>query len=272
MKRILTNQFTLFFILLFITTIGLQAQQSSEELAKAAQNPLANMISIPFQNNTNFGYGPDNDRTQNILNIQPVIPFFKGKLITRTIFPILSQPDFSKDSGSDTGLADINFSAFYSPKMKGATVGFGPILTIPTGFEYSSGKWGIGPSLVVLVMKKKVVYGFLVNNVWSFAGDDDRSDINQMLFQPFLNYNFKGGKYLSFAPVVTANWEAASGQQWIVPLGLAAGKIVKLGKLPLNLQAGSYYNVVKPDYGPEWQLRFQIQVLLPTSMLEKKKS
>lgn len=257
-----------FFFLLFAINFGLQAQQSNEELAKAAQNPLANMISFPFQNNTNFGYGPDNDRIQNVLNIQPVIPFFEGKLITRTIFPLLTQPDFTAESGSKTGLADINFTAFYAPKMKGITLGVGPILTIPTGYEYSSGKWGIGPSLVILVMKTKIVYGFVANNVWSFAGDENRSDINQMLFQPFFNYNFKGGKYLSFSPVITANWEAESGQQWLVPLGLAAGKLVRVGgKLPVNFQAGGYYNVVRPDFGPEWQLRVQVQILLPTSIL-----
>lgn len=259
--------------LLFVTTIGLQAQESNEELARAAQNPLANMISIPFQEIINFGYGPNNDRTQNLLNIQPVIPLFKGRLITRTIFPILTQPDFTAESGSSTGLADINFTAFYAPKTKGATIGFGPILTIPTGYAYSSGKWGIGPSLVILVVKTKVVYGFVANNVWSFAGDENRDDINQMLVQPFFNYNFKGGKYLSFSPIITANWEAASGQQWLVPLGLAAGKIVRVGgKLPVNLQVGGFYNIVRPDFGPEWQLRAQVQILLPTSLLKKGKN
>jgi hypothetical protein len=246
------------------------AQESNEELAKAVQNPLANMISLPFQNNTNFGYGPDRDATQNILNIQPVIPLKDGRIITRTIFPLLWQPEFTSSgasAGTAFGLADINFTAFYSPEPTGAIWGVGPILTIPTGYTYSSGKWGIGPSFVVLVVEAKVVYGFLINNVWSFAGDDAHADVNQMLLQPFFNYNFPGGKYVSFAPIITANWEAPSGQQWLVPLGAAAGRIVRFGTLPVNLQAGAYVNVVKPDIGPDWQLRLQAQLMLPASIL-----
>ncbi len=251
----------------------LQAQESNEELAKAVQNPLANMISFPFQNNTNFGYQlGGEDRTQNVLNIQPVIPLKGGRIITRTIIPLVWQPvpatNFATlEPNVDFGVSDISFTAFYSPEPKGAIWGVGPILTIPTGYTYSSGKWGIGPSFVVLMMKAEKVYGFLINNVWSFAGDDQRPDVNQMLFQPFLNINFSGGKYIGIIPIITANWEAPSGQQWTVPLGVSVGKIVRAGKLPINLQAGAYVNVVKPDIGPDWQLRLQAQLLLPASIL-----
>jgi hypothetical protein len=141
----------LFSILLMILLQALiqtiLAQESNTELAKAAQNPLANLISFPFQNNTNFNYGLDKDRTQNLLNIQPVIPLKGGRIITRTIFPLLWQPEFGTEGGTAFGLADVNFTAFYAPHSQGATWGFGPILTIPTGYQYSSGKWGIGPSL-----------------------------------------------------------------------------------------------------------------------------
>jgi hypothetical protein len=263
------------FIFLFATlfSAGIYAQESQEELAKAAQNPLANIMSFPFQNNTNFGYGPDNDRSQNVLNIQPVIPLAGGRIITRTIVPILTQPDFAETSGSNTGLSNIQFTAFYTPKSEKITWGVGPILSFPAPNEdFGSQKMSVGPSLVVLKTGKKWVYGALINNVFSVAGPSDAPDVNSFLAQVFVNYNMKKGLYLNTAPIFTANWEAEDGQQWTVPLGAGIGKIVKLGgKLPLNLQAGYYFNVVSPDFGPESQLRVQAVVMLPTSILKKVK-
>jgi hypothetical protein len=250
-----------------------QAQESNDELAKAAQNPLANLMSFPFQNNTNFNYGPEGDRTQILLNIQPVIPLIGGRIITRTILPLLWQPEFTTENNvSAFGLADINFTAFYSPPSKSVTWGIGPILTIPTGYKYSSGKWGLGPSFVILVSQPKMVYGLLINNVWSIAGNSERSDINHMLLQPFFNYNFSDGAYIGSIPIITSNWQEESGQQWTIPLGLSAGKIVRFGMLPVNLQAGAYVNVVKPDIGPDWQLRLQMQLLMPTSIFQAGKN
>ena len=202
--------------LLFLAfSFNFAQEKSSEELAKLSQNPLANMMSFPFQNNTTFGIGEFN-RSSNVLNFQPVLPFFNGRLITRTIIPIVNQP--LGESESLSGIGDINFSAFYAPPSgDGLTWGFGPILSIPTGSDVSTKKWGLGPSFVMLKITKTLVYGFLVNNVWSVAGDQNASDVNSMLFQYFINYNFQGGWYLSTAPIITANWNASDGNQWVVP-------------------------------------------------------
>src|SRR3954447_5263614 len=269
-------KYSVLIILAAVNPIFLLAQQSNEELAKAVQNPLAKLISVPFQNNSNFNYGPGKSSTQNILNIQPVIPLADGRIITRTIFPLLWQPVFTQNdgthskSGTNMGLADVNFTAFYVPKVKGVTMGIGPILTIPTGYTYSSENWGVGPSFVLLKTSQVFTYGFLINNVWSVTNRSDAQNINKFLLQPFVNYKFAGGKgwYSGFVPIITADWNAASGQQWIVPLGLSTGKIVRFGKLPVNMQAGGYYNIVKPDFGPDWQLRLQIQFLLPVSIFK----
>jgi hypothetical protein len=243
---------------------------TTSQLAKAAQNPLANFLSFPFQDNTSFDIGPYN-RTQNVLNFQPVLPFKDGRIITRTIIPFVWQPDVTMPSGTSTGFGDIQFTAFYSPATEGLTWGVGPILSMPTGGdERGTGKWSIGPSVVALKMPGQWVIGGLINNVWSFAGDSDRADVNQMLFQYFINYNFgETGWYLSSAPIITANWEAPSGNQWIVPFGLAIGKLSRVGSkgIPLNLQAGAFYNVVTPDGGPEWSTRVQAVVLLPASII-----
>ena len=247
---------------------SMSAQESDADLVKAAQNPLANMISLPFQNSTNFGIGP-HDRTQNVLNIQPVIPFFNGSLITRTIIPLVSQPDVAAESGSSFGFGDVVLTAFYASSEGATTWGVGPVLMFPTGGDgLGTKKWGIGPSAVALSTSGAWTLGGIVNNIWSYAGDEAAGDVNMLTFQPFINYNFPQW-YLTCAPILTANWEAPSGQQWIVPLGLGAGKLFRVGdkKLPINVGVSAFDNVVKPDGGPDWQLRVQVSVLLPASII-----
>ena len=248
-----------------------QPKLSAEELARLAQNPIANLVSVPFQNNTNFNYGP-RDGTQNILNIQPVIPVTIDKdwnLITRTILPIVTQPGFTEGQSSTTGLGDLQLSGFLSPSQPGAgglIWGAGAIMQAPTNSNDRLGndRWGLGPTAVALRIEKGSpwVYGALVNNVWSVGGGSDPK-YNNFLLQPFLNYNFTGGTYLTSAPIVTANWEASGSQRWTVPVGGGIGHIFHLGRLPVNMQLSAYWNVIAPDSGPDWQLRFQVQFMFP---------
>lgn len=242
--------------------------EGEEDLAQAVQNPVGDLISLPFQNNTNFGFGPY-DRTQNVLNIQPVLPISLSSdwnLITRTIFPVITQPDFFSESGNTTGLGDVNFTAFLSPSKPGKFIwGVGPAIVLPTATDETlgSGKWSAGPSVVGLTIQGPWVAGILMNNVWSFAGDSDRADVNFFLAQYFVNYNMDHGWYLVSAPIITSNWEASSGNQWIVPFGAGIGKIFRIGKQPMNFNTQAFYNAVKPDFGPDWQLRFQLQFMFP---------
>ena len=247
---------------------SLAAQQADQaSLAKAAQNPVANMISVPFQNNTAFGWGAY-DRTQNVLNIQPVVPFKLGasvNLITRTIVPIVSQPDIASESGSTFGLGDVNASLFLSPASPGKLIwGVGPAISLNTATDdvLGTGKWAVGPSVVLLTMPGNWVVGVLANNLWSVAGDENRADVNQMLIQYFVNYNLPNGWYLASAPINTVNWKAATDKATI-PLGGGVGKLFRLGRLPVNGSVQAYVNVVKPDAGPDWSTRFQLQLLFP---------
>ena len=255
------------FLLIILVSVNTLFAQDAKELSQEAANPIANLMSFPFQNNTNFGYGPY-DRTTNILNIQPVIPFASGKIITRTIIPIVWIPDYSTESDMySTGISDITFTAFYVPESEGVTWGLGPVIDIPTGGEKRGAqKWSIGPSFLALVQPGDWTFGALVNNVWSVAGNSDREDVNKGLINLYIVRQLGEGWYVNSAPIITVDWTAESGQQWIVPLGVGAGKLIFVGKLPLNIQAGYYYNVVKPDFGPESQLRIQAQILLPTSI------
>lgn len=247
------------------------AAMTAEELAKLSQNPVANMVSIPLQNNTNFNVGPQGG-TQNILNIQPVVPFTLNSdwnLITRTILPLIWQPEFTPGQGSRFGLGDLQLSGFLSPSKPGAgglIWGAGAIVQAPTDTEQLGNKnWGLGPTAVVLRIEpgSPWVYGALVNNLWSLSSDKRGGKYNNFLIEPFLNYNLPGGTYINTVPIITANWEADSGQKWTVPLGLGVGHIFHLGKLPLNVQVGAYYNVVRPDDAANWQLRIQAQIMFP---------
>ena len=244
---------------------------SKEELAKLAQNPVANMISVPFQNNFNFGLGPKHV-CQYVLNVQPVIPITLSEswnLITRWITPIISQPSPAPGVHSASGLGDINPTFFLSPAKSGKIIwGVGPTTTLPTATDsvLGTGMYSVGPSAVALTIQGHWVMGALANNQWSVGGWGPRN-LNNFLVQPFVNYNLPNGWYLTTSPIITADWNADHRDMWTVPVGGGIGKIIKLGgELPLNLQLAAYDNVISPQYGADWQLRFQIQFLLPKSL------
>ena len=246
-------------------------EESATELAKKTQNPVADLVTVPFQNNFNFNTG-SKDATVYILNVQPVIPIKLSEdwnLITRTIMPIINQPSLfpepSKFAESSFGLGDINPTLFLSPGKPGKFIwGFGPTFTIPTATDSNlgNGEFTMGPAAVALVMHGPWVFGALANQQVSVAGWGD--SVSQLLIQPFVNYNLKDGWYLTSAPIMTANWKADSGDKWTVPVGAGVGKLFKVGKLPINTSLQGYYNAEKPNsFSSDWQLRFQVQFLLP---------
>jgi hypothetical protein len=242
---------------------------AASALAKKAQNPIANMISVPLQNNTNFGIASF-DRTQNVLNIQPVLPAPIGtwNLINRAIAPLIYQPDITQSSGGEFGLGDIVYQGFFTPASSGVvTWGIGPVLVFPTATNdvLGSGKWSAGPAAIVVAMPGKWVLGGVVYNAWSFAGGSDRADVNQGVLQYFINYNLKNAWYLTSAPIIAVNWNATEGNKWTVPFGGGVGKIFAVGKQKLNGQVSAYWNAVTPDAldGPDWTLRLQLVFLFP---------
>jgi len=251
------------------------AELSAEDLAKIAQNPVGNLISVPFQENAYFNVGPL-DGTQNVLNIQPVIPISISddwNIITRTIIPIIWQPAFAPGQGSVSGIGDVQVSAFLSPAKPGAWIwGMGVVTQLPThsNDRLGNNNAGLGPTFVILHLERGSpwVYGVLINNIWSVGSTDYPFNSNAPkysngLLQPFLNYNFESGAYLTTSPIITVNWEARGSQQWTVPMGGGVGKLFKIGRLPVNTQIGAYYNVVRPDFANNWQIRAQVQFLFP---------
>ena len=238
----------------------------TDALRAAAQNPVANMISVPFQNNTNFNYGPY-DGTQNVLNIQPVIPFELNddwNLITRWVTPVIWQPQLTPDGSQEFGLGNITPSFFLSPNTKSTKFiwGVGPILWLPTATDPTLGnnKWGGGPTAVALTMQGPWVAGVLANNIWAGSGT---GKVNQLTVQPFVNYNLPEGWYLTTSPIMTANWLADDDDKWTVPIGGGIGRLFKIGDQPFNAQVQGFYNVLKPNEVGDFQFRFQIQAMFP---------
>jgi hypothetical protein len=266
------------------------AGSSTEDLQKATQNPVASLISVPLQDNSNFGIGPF-ERTQNVLNIQPVVPLKMTKdwnLIIRWIAPIIWQPapgtanlevygiventppyfaaEQVQAKAGVYGFGDMLPTFFFSPSAPHKLIwGVGPEFQLPTATDkvLGQGKFGIGPSVVGLVQPGHWTLGALVNNVWSVAGDSSRSDVNQMSLQYFINYNLPKGWYLSSAPIINANWEGSSGNVWTVPFGGGAGRVFPLGMQPVNVAAQFYGNAVHPVNGSPWSMRLQIAFLFP---------
>jgi hypothetical protein len=238
---------------------------SDSDLAKQTQNPIANLISLPLQNNFNFGVGPDDD-VQYTLNVQPVYPTKISRhwnLINRVIAPVIYQPETVAGTGSEFGLGDTIYQGFFSPLDTGnITWGIGPVIQFPTATDARLGteEWAAGPAAVVVMMPGAWVVGATAYNIWGIDADPD---IDFMLFQYFVNYNFPSGWYLTSAPIITANWEAESGNKWTVPFGLGAGKVIHIGNQPMNTSLQAYANAERPSGGAEWQLRLQFQFLFP---------
>ena len=262
------------------------------ELQQATQNPVASLISVPLQNNSNFGIGPF-DRTQNVLNVQPVIPIRASEnwnLIIRWIAPIIWQPApgtqnlevFGINENTPTyfaalgvqqnagvfGFGDMTPTFFLSPARPRKLIwGVGPVFVLPTATSkvLGQGKLSMGPSVVALVQPGPWTIGALLNNAWSVAGPSARSSVKQMTLQYFINYNLKKGWYLSSAPIITSNWMALSGNVWTVPVGGGTGRVFRLGFQAVNISVQFYGNAVHPINGSPWGMRLQFVFLFPKS-------
>lgn len=246
--------------LLAVSTVaGLSAQaqesESGADLAKQLVNPVASLISVPFQGNMDFGIGP-NDASRFTLNIQPVLPLSLNddwNLIIRTILPVIDAESPAPGIDDASGLGETVQSFFFSPKapVGGWILAAGPAALWPTATNSLLGgeKWGAGPTALALRQEGPWTVGMLTNHLWSYAGDDARADVNATFLQPFASYITSTRTTFTLSSESTYNW---TGDQWLVPMNFTISQLFRIGDQPLQAFVGGRYYLETPKGGPEW--------------------
>jgi hypothetical protein len=237
-----------------------QAQEPEHDagLAQQLANPVASLISVPFQFNFDSRIGPGDDGRRATLNIQPVVPIQinpEWNLISRTILPVISQGDIAPGAGHQFGLGDTLQSLFLSPRAPGPSGivwGLGPAVLVPTATDdlLGNGRWGIGPTAVVLRQSGPWTVGALTNHVWSVGGStrSGTDNVSNTLVQPFIAYTTADAWTFTLNSESTYDW---SNDKLTIPINATIAKLVRIGQQRVSLFVGARYYAFSPDAGPK---------------------
>jgi hypothetical protein len=244
------------------------ARDSPGALARALQNPIEDMITVPVELNLDYGVGAY-DRANGTLKVEPRGPIHVRagwNIATRTIVPIMNQANQNAATGGSSGLGDVNPTFFLSPARTGPFLwGFGPDFVLPTATQTSlgTGKWSAGPALALVFRPKRFSLAVIASNVWSFAGASGKPSVNEGSLQYLGHYGFGDGWSLNSSPTITAEWNNAAGDVWEVPVGGGLARVIRWRDFAIAPGLAAYDYVMKRSDSPDWELRCEVSFLFP---------
>ena len=263
-------------LVLACSALGAQSDSSSlppvtgkpnlTALAKESQNPIGSLAQGAIQSRFGWNTGPD-DRFHAEVNILPVIPTALSDnilLVPQLTLPLVYQ-SVTLTAVRD-GLGDAMLQLYLAPRNPDVvSIGVGPAVVAPTATSKGTGtgKWSAGPTAALVANPGPWVIGAVATQVWSFAGQSNRAPVSFLEIQPFVNYNMPGGWSIISRPIMTADFEAPSSEQWLVPVGAGLAKTFSFGVFPMSFGVAGYANVVRPTTASSFELRLTYALLVP---------
>lgn len=250
---------------------GLAQEKSNDDnlMVRDAGNPVTSAFNLPVQDNIRFGIG-EYDRTMHLIKIQPfrlsLGASTRHRVSSRTIIPFVYMPDITSPTGATFGLGDIAVTGFFSPRKVGRLIwGAGPVVSFPTATDpkLGTGKWSIGPSVILGAQRERWLAWVIAFNLWSFAGKSDRADVNRLQIDLQFRYHIGRRWMLVSSPTITANWYAPEGDEWFVPVGVGIGRIWIAEGKGIGVECQAFYSALHPKDLPysDWTIRFQVQYI-----------
>ena len=238
---------------------------AASELAAKLTNPVADLISVPFQFNWNGGLGLDRKGSGFDMVVQPVVPLklnSNWNYIVRPVVTLGVQNNVNGYSGSGAG--PVLVETFLSPKTDSKFVwGVGPVVSTPalSGNRWGTAQTGAGVTAVGLYMNKPWTVGLLAYQTWDVGGSPEAGTANNTYWQPFLAYVTSNAWTFSLNTQSSFNWDSRRSQN---PLNFSVSKLTHWGKLPVSLELGGRYFLSSvPGGASGWGVRAQITFLLP---------
>lgn len=241
--------------------VAQEPAQGGQSLEQAASDPTASLMAVQLQYLYSGDYHNLDNKSGNSILFRAAVPFTTGNLnhIARVTLPYITDTP-----ADESGLGDMVLFDLVKFDKSWGRWGIGPVMLLPTATDDEVGteKWAIGPALGFVARNQKLMWGVFNQNLFSFAGDSDREDVNVSIVQPIVNYSLPDKWSIGTSEMnITYDWEKSD---WTaLPLGLKVSKLVKLGQLPVQF-AGSYeYNFADDYVSPEWTINFTLKFLFP---------